>query len=158
MAEKKAKGRGAPTSYDPKTHPAWAASLARLGATNAEIAGAMGIGQSTLYSWQSAHPEFMESLKAAKAVADARVEDSLYARATGTSKRTTKRKREVLDSAGRKVTLSEVVEETPAPDVTACIFWLKNRQPELWRDHPEANAKAATDDAIKAAIAKAGLR
>ena len=24
-----------------------------------------------------------------------------------------------------------------APDTTAAIFWLKNRQPELWRDKPE---------------------
>ena len=25
-------------------------------------------------------------------------------------------------------------EEELAPDVTACIFWLKNRDPEHWKD------------------------
>lgn len=23
------------------------------------------------------------------------------------------------------------------PDTTACIFWLKNRRPDLWRDKPD---------------------
>jgi hypothetical protein len=28
------------------------------------------------------------------------------------------------------------VTKTLAPDTTAAIFWLKNRQPERWRDKP----------------------
>ena len=27
--------------------------------------------------------------------------------------------------------------EVVAPDTTACIFWLKNRQPKEWRDKSE---------------------
>ncbi|WP_302798603.1 hypothetical protein [Senegalimassilia anaerobia] len=61
---------------------------------------------------------------------------SLYAKACGKAKRTTVRKREVLDPNKGKVTLVEKVEETLAPDTTAMIYWLKNRQPELWRDRP----------------------
>ena len=32
-------------------------------------------------------------------------------------------------------------EKTP-PDTTACIFWLKNRQPDKWRDKQDMNIDA----------------
>lgn len=157
MAEKTEKKRkragGAPSKYDPGMHPRMAASLAKRGATDREIADVMGVSASTLYRWQAEHPEFRESLKAAKAVADAVVEDSLYRRAVGcevTDVRVT------LNPDGSKVTVT-TTRQLPG-DVTACIFWLKNRQPKLWRDHPEADGQAATGEAIKAAIAACGLR
>lgn len=31
------------------------------------------------------------------------------------------------------------------PDVTAQIFWLKNRKPEKWRDKPEYEDHSAID-------------
>lgn len=36
---------------------------------------------------------------------------------------------EILETAKRKVVTKEV-----PPDVRALLFWLKNRQPERWRD------------------------
>lgn len=33
-------------------------------------------------------------------------------------------------------------------DVTACIFWLKNRQPAKWRDRQEVETTAITDVAV----------
>ena len=69
----------------------------------------------------------------------------MYAKACGKAKRVTKKKRDVLDSDGRKVTLTEVIEETLPPDTTAMIYWLKNRQPELWRDRPKQDD---TDTAV----------
>lgn len=116
------------------------------------------MSERTVYRWMSAHEEFRQAVNESKSRADEEVAENLFNRATGRVKRTTKRKREVLDSNGRKVTLTEVTEETPAPDTTAMIFWLKNRQPKLWRDHPDDGGQAATGEAIKAAIAKAGLR
>ena len=76
------------------------------------------------------------------------VVESLYERACGNAKRVTKKKRDVLDSDGRKVTLTEITEETLPPDTTAMIYWLKNRQPELWRDRP-------TQDDTDTAVLKA---
>jgi hypothetical protein len=32
-----------------------------------------------------------------------------------------------------------------APDTTACIFWLKNRRKDLWRERPEADQTPAFD-------------
>ena len=71
--------------------------------------------------------------------------ESLYARACGLTKRTTKKVREVIDADGNKVKLTELIEETLPPDTTAMIYWLKNRQPELWRDRPKQDD---TDTAV----------
>lgn len=148
---------GRPSLYNANVHPRWAASLAKRGCTVEEIAEAFGVGLRTLYGWKGAHPEFSQALNESRSQADEAVVETLYARATGTAKRTTRRKREVLDNKGRKVTLTEMVEETPAPDTTAMIYWLKNRQPALWRDQPREDASASSDKTIKEAIRKAGL-
>lgn len=36
------------------------------------------------------------------------------------------------------------VEHVP-PDTTACIFWLKNRKPEAWRDVKDHNVRATVN-------------
>lgn len=139
------KHRGQPTRYSAEVHVPWGASLSRRGCPSAEIAEAFGISERTLYRWQNAHPEFCQALKESKSQADEAVVASLYAKACGKAKRVTKRTREVLDPDKGKVTLKEVVEETLPPDTTAMIFWLKNRQPELWRDKPKTDD---TDTAV----------
>lgn len=123
----------------------WGASLARRGCSDEEIAEAFGVSTRTIYNWKKAHPEFLQALNECKGKADEAIVDSLYARALGKAKRTTKKKRDVLDSDGRKVTLTEVIEETLPPDTTAMIYWLKNRQPDLWRDRPKQDD---TDTAV----------
>lgn len=127
---------GRKTKYDAQLHVPWARSLALSGRTSDEIAQEIGVARSTLYGWMGAHPEFSDAIKYGKARADAEVVLSLYDKACGRAKRVTKRKREVLDPDKGKVTLTEVTEETLPPDTTAMIWWLKNRQPELWRDKP----------------------
>lgn len=123
-----------------------------LGRTDAEIAEALGVGVRTLYSWKGAHQEFRQALKDAKAIADAEVVDSLFAKACGKAKRTVRKKRQVLDSKGNKVELIEETEETPPPDTTAIIYWLKNRQPELWRD---VRKDSSNDESTAAEFLKA---
>ena len=123
----------------------WGASLARRGCSDEEIAEAFGVSVRTVYNWKKAHPEFLQALNECKGKADEAVVESLYAKACGNVKRITKKKRDVLDSDGRKVTLTEVTEETLPPDTTAMIYWLKNRQPELWRDRPKQDD---TDTAV----------
>lgn len=130
----------------------WARSLAMLGRTDAEIAEALGVGVRTLYSWKGAHPEFRHALKDAKALADAEVVESLFAKACGKAKRTVKKKRQTLDADGNKVELIEETEETQPPDTTAIIYWLKNRQPELWRD---VRKDSSNDEATAAEFLKA---
>ena len=64
-----------------------------------------------------------------KAEADDRVERSLYSRAVGYSFNSEK----IFCNKDGEVTRVPIVEHVP-PDVTAQIFWLKNRDPARWRD------------------------
>jgi len=105
-----------------------AEQLIALGATDMELAAFFRVTPRTIENWKLRHPEFFQTLKVAKDEADARVERRLWERAMGYSVATEK-----LFCSHGKVIRAEIVEHYP-PDTTACIFWLKNRQPERWRD------------------------
>ena len=62
-----------------------AKKLAALGATDVEMAESLGVSLRTLMRWKVSHPEFCQTLKAAKEVADERVERRLWERAVGYS-------------------------------------------------------------------------
>jgi hypothetical protein len=104
--------------------------LCLLGATDAELSDFFHIDAATLNRWKQRYPEFCESLKRGKDVADATVADSLYKRATGYSHPAVKIFADVKTGAEQVV---EYTEHYP-PDTVACIFWLKNRQRKHWRD------------------------
>ena len=137
---------GRPTRYDPERHPFLAACLARDGLTSPEIAERLGIHWATLKRWQQRYPEFCAALKESKAESDGKVEMSLYKRALGYEITETE---EVRDKRGQ-VTRKKTTVKQVLPDVTAQIFWLKNRQPEKWRDAQPSNA--STLDDLAAAI------
>ena len=59
--------------------------LCKLGATDADLAAAFEVSIPTIDTWKAKHPDFLGSLRAGKAAADARVERSLYMRANGYS-------------------------------------------------------------------------
>lgn len=119
---------GRPSSYSPE-YVIKAEKLARQGATDVEMADYFEVSVRTLYRWKNDYPEFSQALKTAKVEADARVEASLYQRALGFEQDTVKI---FLDKMGEPVYAP--YREKVAPDTTACIFWLKNRQPKQWRD------------------------
>ena len=106
-------------------------NYALLGATDVQMASFFDTTEQTLNNWKKSFPEFFESIKKGKALADAKVAESLYHRANGYSHPETK----VFNNQGEIVTFD--VTKQYAPDPTAAIFWLKNRQPELWRDRQE---------------------
>lgn len=118
---------GRPSSFDPELCDS-VAELCRAGATDLEVAEHLGIDRATLYRWKTKHPEFRDALKTAKEEADQRVEASLFHRATGYSHPAVK----ILSTRDGVVEVP-FTEHYP-PDTTAAIFWLKNRQPERWRD------------------------
>ncbi|HEV7607065.1 MAG TPA: helix-turn-helix domain-containing protein [Steroidobacteraceae bacterium] len=126
MSNRKA-ARGRPTKFFDQLIGI-AARLAQEGRTDAQIATLLGISRRTLNGWKTKHPEFFALLKKGKAVADELVERCLFERATGYTFESEK----VMQYEGA-VVRARTVEHVP-PDVTACIFWLKNRQPESWND------------------------
>ena len=126
-----AKGKGGrPTDYKPE-FAKQAAKLCALGATLRDVADFFEKAESTIILWAVTHPEFSEALKVGKEPADQRVEQSLFRRATGYSFDAVK----IFQYEGQEVIVPYV--EHVAPDTTACIFWLKNRRPDVWRDRKE---------------------
>lgn len=103
--------------------------LCRLGATDKDMAGFFGVSEQTFHTWKKAHPDFLDALKEGKQRADAEVADRLFKRATGYSHIDTK-----FATFEGKITDSKEYVKHYAPDTIACIFWLKNRRPDLWRD------------------------
>jgi len=126
--KEKSKG-GRPTRYKSE-YAEQARKLGLLGATDEALADFFEIAVSTLNKWKKDHPEFMESIKSGKQIADANVASSLYHRALGYSHQETK----VFNNMGEIVTYE--CEKHYPPDPTSAIFWLKNRQPQAWRDKP----------------------
>ena len=118
-----------PTDYR-QEYAEQARKLCLLGFTDKQLAAFFGVNESTINRWKDKYPEFCKSIKSGKVVADAQVAESLFKRATGIEVTEV----EVRDDGKKKV--KRVTKKHIPPDPTAQIFWLKNRQPEIWRDKP----------------------
>ncbi len=118
-----------------------AKAMAAVGATQREIAEYFEVDERTLRRWAIQHPAFAAELKTGNEVADDRVQMSLYRRAVGYSFDAEK-----LFHYEGGVTRVPVVEHVP-PDTTACIFWLKNRRRQQWRDKQEVEHSGTIDGA-----------
>ena len=123
---------GRPTDFR-KAYIEGARKLARLGATDAEVADFFGVDVRTIYRWKNVNEEFCQALKAGKDEADARVERALYHRAIGYEQEAVK----IFMPTGAAEPVYAPYVEKIAPDTTAAIFWLKNRRPKEWRDKIE---------------------
>lgn len=88
---------------------------ARDGLTDAQIAKNMGISYSTLRAWRDRFSALSAVLKRGKEVVDREVENALFKSAIG---------------------FVGPDEKYYPPNITAQIFWLKNRKPAAWRDKP----------------------
>lgn len=104
----------------------------RDGLTDQQIANNLGISESTLYEYKNKYPEFSETLKKSKEAADYEVENALYKRATGYTVTET-----VEEQRDEKTLTKKTISKEIPGDVTAQIYWLKNRCPQKWRDRNE---------------------
>jgi hypothetical protein len=133
--------------------------LSELGLGEKEIAFALGISRLK-----------MEEFKGQKQIANAlrrgiekharKVEEALYRRAvgfeyeelvtaekplSGTKGSSAKGETEKTAKSSARSTLKTVI-----PDVTACVFWLKNRLPDKWKDPKDINnGKTSFVDILK---------
>ncbi len=130
--------------YNPKLFPRTAKYLAQRGAIQSEIADCFGVSTRALQHWLTIYPELREAVDAGNESFDTRVERALAERAIGffvdVATAIVKDKK-----TGR---VSEVTERRYfPPDVTAQIFFLKNRMPSKYRDvqrHEVANSTYKT--------------
>jgi hypothetical protein len=123
---------GRPNKFKPE-YIEQARKLCQFGHTDPELAGFFEVHLQTINNWKVKYPEFLYALKAGKEVADSRVERSLYQRAVGYNYEAIK----IFMPAGRSKPVYAPYTEHVPPDVTAGIFWMKNRDPAHWRDQQQ---------------------
>jgi len=124
--------------------------LCLLGYIDKEIAAFYAIRESTVNKWKVEHPKFMESIKRGKDLADANVAESLYKRALGY----THPEEKVFCNLGHVIT-HETTKHYP-PDTQAASLFLRNRQPNKWRDKQEIDHTTKGEKITQPSITFAG--
>lgn len=130
--------------------------LLKEGKTESQIAEVVGVSSRTVSNWKGKHDDLLHAVREAKLMADELVEASLYARALGYSHPETK----AFCYEGCIVT-EDFVKHYP-PDTQAAMFWLRNRQPERWKEKTEGDVtvnntvqvEKLTDEQLDARIAE----
>jgi hypothetical protein len=118
--------------------------LAKLGATNKQIALYFKVDVTVVEFWLRNNEEFSEARKRGGMEADMKVAESLYRRAVGYSY-VEKEYQAVTDPiTGKKISMDQMlmVKKTRkhvSPDVKAAIHWLKMRQRDQWQATVEFN-------------------
>ncbi len=121
MNDEQKSNAGRPTKYNAELNTT-VYKLCLLGLTDQELANFLEIAESTLNEWKLKYPEFSESIKKGKEIADAEVAYKLHERATGFT----------YDDVDIRV-LNGAIVQTPIKkyipaDPTAQIYWLNNRR------------------------------
>lgn len=117
--------------------------LCLLGLTDEDLALAFGINDATLGFWKQDNPALLKAIQQGRKEADGKVAQSLYHKALGYSHPDV----HIAVCDGR-VVKTPITKYYP-PDTTACIFWLKNRQRENWRDVYRMEQTGANGGPIK---------
>jgi len=140
---------GRPTVFKPE-YVEQARKLCLLGATDKDLADFFEVCEATVNNWKQSSPEFLESIKGGKRVADSEIASKLYERARGAEwvESQAFKVKKVRYKDGKRVSEDEEVVMVPVqravpPDTTACIFWLKNRKSSEWRDKQDVEHSGA---------------
>lgn len=105
--------------------------LCLLGFTDIQLSKFFEVNESTIHQWKLDYPQFSESLKRGKDIADAEVAHSLFNRALGYSHPEVK----VFNQNGEII--EHQVDKHYPPDATAIAYWLNNRQKLNWKQRQE---------------------
>lgn len=145
------RGRGRPTVFRPEMIDK-AREYIRAGFTREDIAVHFGVSVRQVYEWQEKNPQFAQALNQERVLADTVVASALYQRATGQSKKITKK---TVTSEDGSVEI-HVTEETLPPDVNAQRYWLNNRAPKVWRERSEVTGADGAPIAVNLSWLGAG--
>lgn len=118
---------------------------ARDGLTDDNIAAKMGVCRTTLYDWYNRYPDILNAVKKGKEPVDTQVENALLKRALGYTDEETVTEIIELPGGKQRKQVRKIKKVFP-PDVTAQIFWLKNRKPKQWRERVENSVNIDVED------------
>lgn len=154
---KRASRRGRLTKYD-ETFPLRAQDYARRGMVDKEIAAKLGIAVWTFYRYQKQYSEFCEAIKKGKKPVDVEVENALLKRALGFEYEEVLTEYELVkieeENKGKTAVPVKVkkTKKMVVPDTTACIFWSKNRRPDLWKDKQDLAVSGGVSITVFSAV------
>lgn len=132
--------KGRPTKYS-RSLNSMAYKLCLLGCTDEQLSDFFSVSVATINNWKKEFPTFYNAVRRGKLAADAEVAKALYKRAIGYKFTETTFERVDFKEVIEKATNAEIMQDIYkkkivvkdlAPDVGACINWLKNRQRDLW--------------------------
>jgi hypothetical protein len=106
-----------------------------LGSSIENLAKTIGVDRQTIYNWEKAYDDFSAALRSGREAADTAVAARLFQRAMGYTYEAEEIK--IVEGQIERVT---VTKHHP-PDPQSAMFWLKNRQPEMWKDKVEVVEK-----------------
>jgi hypothetical protein len=118
-----------------------AQSMCELGATDIQLARALGVSLSTMWGWQARHEEFFRAMIVGKDLPDEKVVRALYQRAVGYTYPEVE-----LKTVRGEVKAFPKLTHIP-PDVTACQAWLRARRRSEW--NPAANLNLTSDESFQ---------
>lgn len=148
MAEEEAakkRGRGRPRVIT-DVHVKTVRAMAARGWTEIEMAAALDISIMTFRRWKVDFPDFLLAATPTVEEQIAAVKAALLSRATGFQHPAVKIMTVAVGGGVSQVVREEYVEHYP-PDVSAIQFFLKNRDPDNWRDRQEVDQK--TDATVR---------
>lgn len=111
----------------------------RKGLSNKVIAENMGITEKTLYEWAAKYSDFGDTLKRTKEITVYEVEDAMFKAAKGYFVEETK----TITNKDGKTLRIETNKKWIPPNTTAQIFYLKNKDPDNWRERNDLSLTAS---------------
>lgn len=134
--------------YNAQYHDDWVWSLAMKGATDQEIADAMDVSVRTINKWKKEHDSFRKKMEDGKNGANAKVEASLFKRATGYEYEETESLLEMDNNGNQKPLRIKKVKKHIAPDTMAIMYFLNNRTRKTgdWTQKQDVNVSFENEE------------
>jgi hypothetical protein len=107
--------------------------MALLRLTDNEIAGVLNVHPTTFQNWKRNNDDFAEVIRMGRQQADGKVAKTMLQRALGYDY-IEEHHIEGVSANGQPYNYTRTIKKHAPPDVTAQIFWLKNRQRDNWAD------------------------
>ncbi len=122
-------------------------AFAKQGLTDAQIAKHMGVTVSTLNNYKKQYSKINEALKNGGEYVDTKIENALIKRAIGYEYTEQVMERVLNKETGEyEFVLTKEMKKEVKPDISAQVFWLKNRRPDIWKDKQDLNVESSSTE------------